>query len=154
MGSRSAFSKSVLCAAADGSKAGESRAISMDHRALGVGPRRGALAVEVRPFSARALDICGKGIFALADLVLSQLTDVFRIGLIVALVATMHRTAAVTGRVLPSILGVVFVAVIIPATLPSGSVSLADAVLAGLVSNTIILIPVLAGARLIARWRR
>jgi len=90
----------------------------------------------------------------LTDLVLSQLTDLFRIGLIVALVVTMQRTAAVTGRVLPLILGVVFVAVMLPATLPSGSGSLTDAVLAGLVSNSIILIPVLAGARLIARLRR
>lgn len=90
----------------------------------------------------------------MADLVLSQLTDLFRIGLIIALVVTMHRTAAVTGRFLPLVLGVVFVAVMIPATMPSGSASLTDAVLAGLVSNTILLIPVLAGAKLIARWRR
>jgi hypothetical protein len=45
------------------------------------------------------------------DLVLSQLGDLFRIGLIVALVVTMRRTAAVTGRVVPLALGVVFVAV-------------------------------------------
>lgn len=90
----------------------------------------------------------------MTDLVLSQLTDLFRIGLIIALVVTMHRTAAVTGRFLPLVLGVVFVAVMIPATMPSGSASLTDAVLAGLVSNSILLIPVLAGAKLIARWRR
>ena len=88
------------------------------------------------------------------DLVLSQLTDLFRIGLIIGLVYTMHRTAAVTGRVLPLVLGVVFVAVMLPATMPSPSVSLTDAILAGLVSNTIILVPVLALAALIARKRR
>ena len=88
------------------------------------------------------------------DLVLLQLTDLFRIGLIVGLVYTMHRTAAVTGRVLPLLLGVVFVAVMLPATLPSTSVSFTDAILAGLVSNTIILLPVLALAALIARQRR
>ena len=90
----------------------------------------------------------------MTDLVLSQLTDLFRIGLIIALVVTMQRTAAVTGRVLPLVMGVVFVAVMIPATMPSGAVSLTHAVLAGLLSNSIILMPVLAGAWLIARLRR
>ena len=85
---------------------------------------------------------------------LSQLTDLFRIGLIIALVVTMHRTAAVTGRVLPLVLGVVFVAVMLPATMPSSSASLADATLAGLVSNSIILVPVLAVAALIVKLRR
>ena len=85
---------------------------------------------------------------------LSQLTDLFRIGLIIALVVTMHRTAAVTGRVLPLVLGVVFVAVMLPATMPSSSASLADATLAGLVSNSIILVPVLAIAALVVRLRR
>ena len=88
------------------------------------------------------------------DLVLSQLTDLFRIGLMIALVVTMQRTSAVTGRVLPLALGVVFVAVMLPSTMARGSASLADAILAGLVSNLIILLPVLAVATLIARLRR
>jgi len=88
------------------------------------------------------------------DLVLSQLTDLFRIGLIAALVITMFRTSAVTGRVLPLTLGVVFVAVILPTTMPSGQASLTDAILAGLVSNLVILVPVLAVATLVARLRR
>ena len=90
----------------------------------------------------------------MTDLVLLQLTDLFRIGLIIGLVYTMHRTAAVTGRVLPLVLGVVFVAVMLPATMPSASVSFTDAILAGLVSNTIILLPVLGVAAFIARMRR
>jgi hypothetical protein len=90
----------------------------------------------------------------MSDLVLSQLTDLFRIGLIVGLVYTMHRTAAVTGRVLPLVLGVVFVAVMLPATMSSASVSLTDAILAGLVSNTIILLPVLGLAAFITRKRQ
>ena len=90
----------------------------------------------------------------MTDLVLSQLTDLFRIGLIIALVVTMRRTAAVTGRVLPLALGVVFVAVMLPATLPSSSANRADAVLAGLISNSIILVAVLALAGLFARFRR
>ena len=90
----------------------------------------------------------------MTDLVISQLTDLFRIGLIIALVVTMHRTAAVTGRVIPLVLGVVFVAVMLPTTMPSNSVKLKDAILAGLVSNLIILIPVLAVAWFTARLRR
>ena len=88
------------------------------------------------------------------DLVLSQLTDLFRIGLMIALVVTMLRTSAVTGRALPLALGVVFVAVMLPSTMTRGSASLIDAILAGLVSNLIILLPVLAVAALLARLRR
>lgn len=88
------------------------------------------------------------------DLVLSQLTDIFRIGLIIGLVFTMHKTAAVTGRILPLVLGVVFLAVMLPATMPHPSASFTDAILAGLVSNTIILAPVLVVAWLISRSRR
>lgn len=88
------------------------------------------------------------------DLVLSQLTDIFRIGLIVALVITMRRTSAVTGRALPLALGVVFVAVILPTTLRSQQAAVGDAILAGLVSNAVILGVVLAAATLIDRLRR
>jgi hypothetical protein len=90
----------------------------------------------------------------LIDLVMTQLMDLFRIGLIIALVVTMQRTSAVTGRIIPLVLGVVFVAVMLPTTMPSSTVSLKDAILAGLVSNVIILLPVLAAAWLIARWRK
>lgn len=88
------------------------------------------------------------------DLVTSQLLDPFRIGLLIALVVTMQRTAAVTGRVIPLILGIVFVAVMLPTTMPSSSMNLKDAILAGLISNTILLAGVLAGAWLIVRFRR
>ena len=94
-----------------------------------------------------------RGNAVVIDLVLSQLTDLFRIGLMIALVVTMLRTSAVTGRVLPLALGVVFVAVILPTTMPGGSGSLIDAILAGLISNLIILVPVLAAAALVARLR-
>lgn len=90
----------------------------------------------------------------MSELVLSQLTDVFRIGLIIGLVFTMRKTAVVTGRVLPLALGVVFLAVMLPATMPSPSVSFANAIFAGLVSNTIILALVLGVDWLIARVRR
>ena len=88
------------------------------------------------------------------DLVLSQLSDLFRIGLIVALVVTMRRTAPVTGRVLPLVLGVAFIAVMLPLTMPSPSSGSGEAIVAGLVSNSIILALVLACAKVIARVRR
>lgn len=88
------------------------------------------------------------------ELVLSQLSDVFRIGLIIALVVTMLRTSNVTGRVLPLAAGVVFVAVILPSTMPGGPDNLIDAILAGLVSNLIILGLVLVLAWWVTRFRR
>lgn len=90
----------------------------------------------------------------MTDLVISQLSDLFRIGLIIALVVTTLRNAAVTGRVLPLVLGVVFVAVMLPTTMPKGSASVADAILAGLISNSIILVLALAGTLLVSRLRR
>ena len=86
--------------------------------------------------------------------VFSQLSDVFRIGLIMALVVTMLRTSSVTGRVLPLIAGVVFVAVIVPSTLSGNSETLSQEIAAGLISNLIILVPVLVLAKLISRLRR
>ena len=88
------------------------------------------------------------------DLVISQLTDIFRVGLIVGLVITMRRTSAVTGRLLPLALGVVFVAVILPTTLPSNAAGLGDAIAAGLVTNTVILGLVLAVEAVLQRLRR
>lgn len=90
----------------------------------------------------------------MTDLVMLQLTDLFRIGMIVGLVVTMHRTAAVTGRVIPLALGVVFLAVMLPVTMPVGTTNLTDAILAGVISNSIILAPVLALGWLITRMRR
>jgi len=90
----------------------------------------------------------------LIDLIVSQLTDVFRIGLIVALVITTLRTSAITGRLIPLACGVVFVAVMLPLTLPTGSVPLTESILAGLVANLIILVPVLAAASVFQRMRR
>jgi len=87
------------------------------------------------------------------DLIQSQLTEPLRIGLIIGLVITMLRTSAVTGQVMPLAFGLVFVAVILPATNPNPAVSLTDAVLAGLVANLIILVPVLGAAFLYQRLR-
>ncbi len=87
------------------------------------------------------------------ELLISQLTDVFRIGLIVALVVTMHRTSAVTGRLIPLVAGIVFVAVILPTTMPGASTTLTEAVTVGVLSNLIILAFVWIVAVAIKRFR-
>jgi hypothetical protein len=51
------------------------------------------------------------------EILVAQLTDPFRLALIVGLVLTMLRTEAVTGRWVPLALGLLFVAFIIPATM-------------------------------------
>jgi hypothetical protein len=88
------------------------------------------------------------------ELIQSQLSDVLRIGLIAGLVVTMLRTETVTGRLLPLALGVFFVAVILPVTNPNAEVPLQNAVLAGLVSNLLILAVVMAIAMIVQRLRR
>ena len=88
------------------------------------------------------------------DLVLSQLSDLFRIGLLIALVITMLRTSAVTGRALPLVMGILFVAVILPTTMPSGTASVSDAILAGLISNSLITGLIIAVAAVFTRLRR
>lgn len=87
-----------------------------------------------------------------ADLISAALTDPFRVILLVGLVITQRRTAAVTGTVLPIALGLVFVAVIIPLTMGFGAeAGLFRAVLAGLVANVIWLVPIVAVVRF---WQR
>ena len=89
------------------------------------------------------------------DLLATQLTDLFRIGLIFALVITTTRNAAITGKILPSIAGVIFVAVIIPATMQSAGVDpLWRLAVIGVVANVIILALVLAIWSAVLRFRR
>jgi hypothetical protein len=86
------------------------------------------------------------------ELLQQQLTDPFRIGLIVALVITAARTRAATGTVVPLAAGVLFVAVIIPATIsPPGTGGFWPAVALGLVANAILLAAVLAVRRVLVR---
>lgn len=89
----------------------------------------------------------------MTDLILAQLTDPFRIGLLIALVFTMLRTRAATGQLLPLAAGAVFVAVVIPSTMPKAGVSLIQDVTAGLVSNLIILAIVLGLWAVVQRFR-
>ena len=85
----------------------------------------------------------------LADLFVAQLTDLFRVGLMIMLVITASRTAQNAGTVVPLILGVVFVAVIIPTTLSSDSASKSIQIGVGLLSNAVIL-GVLLAVKLLA----
>ena len=87
-------------------------------------------------------------------ILLAQLTDPFRIGLIIALVFTMLRTAAVTGTYVPLAAGVVFVAVIIPTTMQAGKGPVWQAVAVGIVANAVILAVVMGAWTLLRRLRR
>ncbi len=89
----------------------------------------------------------------LTELLLSQLADVFRIGLVIALVYTALRNRAVTGMVIPLLAGIVFIAVIIPATLP-GVEPMPRAVGVGMVANLILVAVAMAGVMLLRRLRR
>lgn len=74
------------------------------------------------------------------EIILAQITDPFRIGLLVALIATMLRTRDRTGTLIPLLAGAVFVAVIIPMTLvQSQGQAMWSAVLHGIVANAILL---------------
>ncbi|SEN62563.1 hypothetical protein SAMN04488103_106106 [Gemmobacter aquatilis] len=76
----------------------------------------------------------------LAPVVAAQLMDPFRIALILGLIYTAQRNAAVTGWIVPLLAGVVFVAVIAPATaVKVAGTPFMVQVATGLVANTIIL---------------
>jgi len=90
----------------------------------------------------------------LSNLILSQLADPFRIGLMVALVITMQRTQATTGVWVPLAAGVLFVAVIIPSTMLTVLAQpLWQVVAVGMVSNAIILAVVLGVWAIYQRFR-
>lgn len=81
------------------------------------------------------------------DIYLAQLTDPFRIGLLIALMLTAANTAQTLNRWIPIALGIVFVAVLIPYSIgASAVVAPMTAVLVGLVSNVTIA-AVLVGAQ-------
>ncbi len=73
------------------------------------------------------------------DLLAMQLTDVFRIGLLAALVYTTLRNRANTGVAVPLLAGLVFVAVIIPVTTTVLQEPVWRVIASGLVANAIIL---------------
>ena len=92
---------------------------------------------------------------SLTDLLLAQLADPFRIGLLIALFITMLRTQTATGIWAPLAAGAVFVAVIIPSTLNQGTqaVPLAQAIGVGIVADVILLAIILAAWNAFKRVR-
>ncbi len=91
---------------------------------------------------------------SLSQLIWSQMTDPFRIVLLIGLVYTMLRTRPVTGTLVPLASGVAFVAIIIPVTLATTlPVPLWHQIGAGLVSNTALLGIILGAFAAYARLR-
>ncbi|MBX3598618.1 MAG: hypothetical protein KF874_13690 [Rhizobiaceae bacterium] len=73
------------------------------------------------------------------DLLGTQLTDPFRIALLIGLLVTANNTAAHTGHLIPVALGVLFIAVLIPSAFGAGPAGFAATVAAGIAANLIIL---------------
>lgn len=71
-------------------------------------------------------------------LILQQFSDVFRLGLLAALIYTAWRTRPQTGVLLPLLAGIVFVAVLIPSTMPVSGVPQWLAMATGLGVNAVI----------------
>lgn len=74
----------------------------------------------------------------ISTLVVEQFTDIFRLGLLAGLIYTTERTRHQTGVLLPLVAGVIFVAVIIPTTMPKPGVSLWQATALGIAVNAVI----------------
>lgn len=88
----------------------------------------------------------------MGDLLAAQAGDVFRIGLLVALMLTTLRNRPITGMLLPLAAGALFVALIIPVTGASPRPEpLATQVLLGLLVNAVYLA---AGLGLWTLWQR
>ena len=89
------------------------------------------------------------------DEIVRALTDPFRIGLLVALYATMVRTRAASGTLVPLLVGAVFVAVIIPATMrPPAAGQYPITLAAGLLVNLALLAVIALLWRIAGRLRR
>ena len=92
---------------------------------------------------------------SLSDLLLSQLSDPFRIGLLIALFITMLRTRTASGTWVPLAAGAVFVAVILPSTMQTTTdTPMAQLIGVGLLANVVILAIILAAWELYQRARR
>ena len=91
---------------------------------------------------------------SLSDLLLSQLSDPFRIGLLIALFITMLRTRAASGTTLPLAIGAVFVAVLLPLTAQATlAAPLATVIGVGIVANVILLAIILGAWTLYLRLK-
>ena len=91
----------------------------------------------------------------MAGLVIEQFTDIFRIGMILFLVVTSVNTARATptraGRAAPLVLGVLFIAVLIPVSFQRDAPDLLPRILLGVAVNAIWLGIMLA---LLFVWKR
>ena len=88
------------------------------------------------------------------NILISQLADPFRIGLLVALLFTAQNTSGALNRWLPIGLGLVFVAVIIPTALASESAPVAAEIGVGVVANAAVLAVMLAAQAIFERVRK
>jgi len=92
---------------------------------------------------------------SMAAIAVEQVTDIFRIGMILFLVLTAARTAPATptraGSAAPLTLGVLFIAVLIPLTFHRGAPDLLPRILLGIPVNAILLLAMLGLIRL---WRQ
>jgi hypothetical protein len=83
------------------------------------------------------------------EILTAQLTDPFRIGLIFFMFLTALRTRATVGLAIPLLLGVLFVAVLLPMTTGANTAIVRDAPIRaigfGIFSNAIILGTIVAG---------
>lgn len=86
-------------------------------------------------------------------LFMSQLSDPFRIALLVGLALTMHRTRLTSGIVIPALAGIAFVAALIPMTMTT-SIPFWPQFLTGLGSNAILLGIILTIQRIAMRAMR
>lgn len=91
----------------------------------------------------------------LAAIVIEQVTDIFRIGMILFLVITSANTAPATptraGRAAPLVLGVLFIAVLIPVAFTRDAPDLLPRILLGVPVNAVLLGLMLA---LLEVWKR
>jgi hypothetical protein len=83
------------------------------------------------------------------DLLIGQVTDVFRIGLLAALIYTTERNRAQTGVFLPLVAGTGFVAIIIAMTMPVAGITPWRSMATGLIANVLILVPMWAAWKLV-----
>ena len=90
----------------------------------------------------------------LVNILITQLADPFRIGLLVALLFTAQNTSGALNRWLPIGLGLVFVAVIIPTALASESAPVAAEIGVGVVANAAVLAVMLAAQAIFERVRK
>jgi|EndMetStandDraft_8_1072994.scaffolds.fasta_scaffold156764_2 hypothetical protein len=88
------------------------------------------------------------------DILMAQLADPFRIGLLVALLFTAQNTSGALNRWLPIGLGLVFVAVIIPTAMASDGTPVAAEIGVGVVANAAVLAVMLAAQAIVERARK